>query len=325
MSFPITPVLQSGLSNIFGAGVKLWDSSYNSAPPSSVSINMDSLFQMSSSCLGIQNSQSVNLLDIQVVILPSNRVLHYTIDTTDTVQELKGWIEQDVDIPRDKIHLKLNGQALDNDSLTLSCAGVGYGNTFIYMMVCSPGDMFCLDIAQLDLKFDCDFTIMQRQFGERFERGGYEYNRPYGWYRVGLRVQNKYESDVWLGTSYRFDQHRSVPGEWPVSYHGTRRISVEGIVTEGFRAGGRALFGPGVYTCPSIDVVANLYAEPFQHTDGQWYQIVFQNRVNPYFLNIVDTVYTRVGADYWVSYYQNVDWNVHHVRPYGILIRKVPF
>ena len=315
----MNPILQTALSAHLGATVKLWDSSCYSNSDSFSSINFVSIFQTSSN-LVIPNATFEHLL--KVVILPSNRCLTYSVNSNDTVGDLKSWIACEEDIPFQMIHLLRNGQVL-SDWMSVS-TGNWYCNTsVIYMMVLNPADVLYLDIAQLDPKFDCDFTDMLDN-GCQYTRGGFEYNPPYGWYRVALRVQGKYENDAWLGPyivgAPRLD---SVPWEWPVAYHGTRRMSVENIVCEGFHPGPRARFGPGVYTCPSIDVVASLYAEPFLH-NGEWYQIAFQNRVNPSLghLNIVDKAYTGVEADYWVSPYQSVDWNVHDVRPYGILLRK---
>lgn len=45
------------------------------------------------------------------------------------------------------------------------------------------------------------------------------------------QVLNKYDDNTWLGTQYRSTQ--SVPGEWPVSYHGTSLDCAVDII-EGF-------------------------------------------------------------------------------------------
>ena len=46
-------------------------------------------------------------------------------------------------------------------------------------------------------------------------RGGKEYQPPYGWYGISLKIENKYGKDdnnVWLGKE-------NEEGEWPVAYH----------------------------------------------------------------------------------------------------------
>ena len=65
-------------------------------------------------------------------------------------------------------------------------------------------------------QYDYDFTKLKDI--ETYRRGGEVYERPCGWFRFGLKVLDKYDGNTWLGTTYRSTQ--SVPGEWPVSYHG---------------------------------------------------------------------------------------------------------
>lgn len=75
-----------------------------------------------------------------------------------------------------------------------------------------------LDERELDPVFDYDFTN-EKDDGEKYLRGGFEYRRPYGWNRVAIKVIGKYESDDWLGPDgIRTYQSQN---EWPVSYHGT--------------------------------------------------------------------------------------------------------
>lgn len=42
------------------------------------------------------------------------------------------------------------------------------------------------------------------------------------------QVLDNYDGNAWLGTRYRSTQ--SVPGEWPVSYHGTSKKGADGII-----------------------------------------------------------------------------------------------
>ena len=150
-------------------------------------------------------------------------------------------------------------------------------------------------------------------------RGGFEYKRPYGWKRYAVRALGRYENDEWLGPDG--DRTEEASGEWPVSYHGTDIKNAEKIVKEGYKPGPGDLFGVGIYTSPSLEMVERLYAQEFSY-DGKTYKMALQNRVNPDrngHLKIINASQTGVRADYWVSPKHNDD-----VRPYGILIREVP-
>ena len=82
-----------------------------------------------------------------------------------------------------------------------------------------------LPFVEFDPEFDRDYTDEIPLPGERLVRGGHVYNRPYGWYRMALRVIGKYENDNWLGckSSCRDSapggtRAHSVEGEWLVGY-----------------------------------------------------------------------------------------------------------
>ncbi|GBC14474.2 hypothetical protein GLOIN_2v175987 [Rhizophagus irregularis DAOM 181602=DAOM 197198] len=75
-----------------------------------------------------------------------------------------------------------------------------------------------------------------------------------------------------------------VNDEWPVSYHGTARRNCKSIAEDGYL----------LY----IDV-ASEYAAKFTH-EGDRYQIVFQNRINPTTLVRVSKEETGFG-EYWIS------------------------
>ena len=71
-------------------------------------------------------------------------------------------------------------------------------------------------------------------------------------------------------------------GELPVSYHGTNLEAAKGIMKIGYKKGHRQLHenlhGKAVYSSPSLDMVAKVYASEFEH--NTW-KVVLQNRVNP--------------------------------------------
>ena len=96
--------------------------------------------------------------------------------------------------------------------------------------------------------------------------------------RYAIRVLGKYENDDWLGPDGIRTSQAS--GEWPVSYFGTDISSAEKIVKEGYKVGPGALYGPGIYTSPSLEMVERFYAKEFPY-DGKRYKIALQNRVNP--------------------------------------------
>ena len=103
----------------------------------------------------------------------------------------------------------------------------------------------------------------------------------------------RFEDDSWLGElGQRF---HSSEGEWPVSYHGTGESASGSIAQDGFRLskGKRFRYGMGIYSTPSIEVAAK-YAKIFEHK-GKTFKIVFQNRVSPTGLKVIDGQTTGVG------------------------------
>ncbi|XP_011408813.1 PREDICTED: uncharacterized protein LOC105315766 [Amphimedon queenslandica] len=170
----------------------------------------------------------------------------------------------------------------------------------------------------LDPDFDYDFRN-EPNVGRVYERGGYVYNRPYGWSRLALKTKGKYPpDDAWLGILA--NRTESSNEEWPVSYHGTKREGAMAIAAEGYDEDklDRENFGRGFYSTPDVEVAAD-FAPRFDHTDGKRYEAIIQNRVN---LNsghseIIPVEKTRHGAEYYLTYSSD------DLRPYGICIREV--
>ena len=212
------------------------------------------------------------------------------------------------------------------DHQTIESAGIPHGST-LYLVITLPGGGggYQMDSSLLDPSFDYDFTV-GRDDGKVYMRGGFVYHRPYGWKRYAVKVLGvpEYGGDQWLGPNGI--RTETLGGEWPVSYHGTAMENTEKILSQGFKPGPRQLYGKGVYSSPSLDMVARLYAKEFQH-EGKSYKIVLQNRVNPDQTNgnlkVVPASDTGVGADYWVAPKHDPKSGVYDVRPYGILIREV--
>ena len=64
-----------------------------------------------------------------------------------------------------------------------------------------PTPVLVLDDESVrDPVWDYDFTD-QTDDGAEYYRGGERYYRPYGWNRVALKVDTKFDGDIWLGTS----------------------------------------------------------------------------------------------------------------------------
>ncbi|XP_076005970.1 uncharacterized protein LOC143000513 [Genypterus blacodes] len=173
-----------------------------------------------------------------------------------------------------------------------------------------------------DPQYDYDFSDPSEL--PPCERGNEPYARPYGWYRIALKVKGKYpDGDKWLGSNGL--RSHSDPGEWPVSFHGTSLDGAKGIITRNYKAGPGALYGRGIYSTPDINVAEELYARTFQSkTTRKHYKVILQNRINPQKREIC----TR--NDYWLipvpqgaPAYEERRIVTSSIRPYGILIKEL--
>lgn len=267
------------------------------------------------------------LFDLSLKAL-TGKVITLAVAEVYTIAQVKVAINKSLNefIPISRICLIDNktGTPLNEDMLTLGDYGIKSHGAYLHMVLklrgggdicttCGTARPFRLNSDELDPKYDFDFSNLKDD-GETYMRGGFVYRRPYGWKRLAIKVAGKYENDDWLGP----DGIRTAQatGEWPVSYHGTDIMRANQIAKVGFKPGPRALFGKGIYTSPSLEMVEKLYAHEFTH-EGKSYKIVLQNRVNPNGLQVIPASQTGVGADYWLS--QSGD----DVRAYGVLIREV--
>ncbi|XP_051246431.1 aspartate and glycine-rich protein-like [Dicentrarchus labrax] len=142
---------------------------------------------------------------------------------------------------------------------------------------------------------------------------------------MALRVKGKYpDGDTWLGPD-GWRSH-SVPGEWPVSYHGTSLDGAKGIIRSHYSAGDRAMYGRGIYSTPDIHVAEREeYAKTFtSESTGKSYKVILQNRINPEKREICQR------DDYWLipvhegtSAKEEKKIMESSIRPYGILIKKL--
>jgi hypothetical protein len=125
---------------------------------------------------------------------------------------------------------------------------------------------------------------------------------------------------MWLGGTGGGIRSESTPGEWPVSFHGTKKDCVPGIAEQGYllSMSKRERYGRGIYSSPSIKV-AELYAEEFLH-QSEKHKVVFQNRVNSDGRKVIricrDRKRSDVNDDYWIQTRED------YIRPYGICVKK---
>lgn len=117
-------------------------------------------------------------------------------------------------------------------------------------------------------RFDYDFTHSRDK--SVCMRGNEPYIRPCGWYRIALKVLNKYpDGNSWLGTDGL--RSYSVAGEWPVSYHGTSAEGARGIVKTHYKAGSGDLYGRGIYSTYDIDQASGYSREFTSKKTGKRY------------------------------------------------------
>lgn len=232
----------------------------------------------------------------------------------DTVRLIKEKLQDRLGIPPEDQRLTYEGTVLE-DYASISDYGIPDGGR-IYVLKLGANravPTFFVDDSQYDRGFDFDFSEVFDGH-TKYERGGKQYFRPCGWYRCALKVKGKYENDTWLGAPG--PRNKSTPGEWPVSYHGTRMENCESISKEGYKTKycKRIKFGNGIYSSPSIDTAA-LYAPVFKH-EGKTYKVVFQNRVSTENLEVIPPKETKLAREYWLQTDEDM------IRPYGICLQE---
>ncbi|KAL0190162.1 hypothetical protein M9458_012860, partial [Cirrhinus mrigala] len=182
-------------------------------------------------------------------------------------------------------------------------------------------ELFVIPDEFFDSRYDFDFTNMSN-CNDGCVRGGEPYLRPYGWMRFALKVLNKYpDGNAWLGPDGW--RSRSVPGEWPVSYHGTGLQGAEGIIKSYYQAGNGKACGRGIYSTPNI-TVANLYAETKKFTsqkNGKTYKVILQNRINPAKRTVHGNSWL-VPVPEGTSAEQERIIVESSIRPYGLLLQE---
>ncbi len=184
-------------------------------------------------------------------------------------------------------------------------------------------ELFVISDDFFDPVFDFDFTNMSEpKFDSVCMRGDEPYKRPYGWMRFAHR--DKYpDGNAGMGTDGW--RSRSVPGEWPVSYHGTDLKGAESIIQTHFKAGDRQAYGRGIYSSPDINV-ADMFAKTKNFTsqnNGKTYKVIMQNRINPQKREIKDKNIWLVPMPVGTSAAKEREIVKSSIRPYGLLLKKV--
>ena len=219
------------------------------------------------------------------------------------------------------IVLTFGRNELNDDDRLLTDCGIKDGSIVQFAVKLKGGagpTILVLHEDLLDPQFDYDFRN-ESDNGRVYQRGGYVYNRPYGWNRLALKAKGKYQpDDAWLGILA--NRTESSNDEWPVSYHATTKKGAEGIAAKGYDSKWwkNLKYGKGHYSTPDIEVTAEYYGKPFDYKRKR-YLAVMQNRVNlsPEHTKIIPKEETRAGAEYYVTYSSD------DLRPYGICIKEV--
>ncbi|XP_042351647.1 uncharacterized protein LOC121949883 [Plectropomus leopardus] len=172
----------------------------------------------------------------------------------------------------------------------------------------------------LDPRFNYDFTKLKDT--KTYYRGGELYKRPCGWQRFALKVLDKYDDNTWLGHNWRTTE--SVPGEWPVSYHGTDQKFVKAIIEQHLKAGNRKLYGKGIYSTPDIDIAKGFATEFTAKKTKKKYKVILQTRINPeHREKYNDDKYWMVPISEDASDQEQQEKVENAIRPYGLLLQEI--
>lgn len=192
---------------------------------------------------------------------------------------------------------------------------------FLTHHYCDVEEEFFIDVEEFfDHRFDYDFTNMTTS--PRCMRGDEPYHRPLGWYRMAVKVLDKYPDRNWLGpTGWRSE---SAPGEWPVSFHGTSEDGAKGIISFHYEAGKRKLYGRGIYSTPVLDIASSFSTTFKSKKNEKSYRVVMQNRINPKEREkCKKNEYWLVRVPENTSKEEEKRIVERSIRPYGILIQEV--
>ena len=159
-------------------------------------------------------------------------------------------------------------------------------------------------------------------------RGKKQYNPPYGWIGIGLKIKNKYgkKNNLWIGKE-------NIEGEWPVAYHGVGKGNIFNRILniingdldneEGklFKKEKNVeknndkypLCGEGVYLSPNIEEAAYFADETSLGFFNVKFKFVFMTRVNP----------NKIRSPGSLPVHWILNGNKDEIRPYRLLIKIV--
>ena len=159
-------------------------------------------------------------------------------------------------------------------------------------------------------------------------RGRKEYNPPYGWIGIGLKVKNKFgkKNNIWIGKE-------NIEGEWPVAYHGVGKGNIFNrilnIINGNLENEEGKLFkkeknveknnnkypfcGVGVYLSPNIEEAGYFADETNLGFFNVKFKFVFMTRVNPNKIRSPGSLPVQ-----WI-----LNGNKDEIRPYRLLIKIV--
>ena len=138
-------------------------------------------------------------LEISIINKVSNIHFNVRCNYNTKIEEIKNKISSyDPKIFIEKLFKK--GRIISiRDRMTIKECKIKDGDNLYYgRMVVGGGDEFYIADDFLDPSYDYDFRGLN-DGNQKFYRGGLEYKRPYGWKRYALKVNGKFENDLWLG------------------------------------------------------------------------------------------------------------------------------
>ena len=168
------------------------------------------------------------------------------------------------------------------------------------------------------LDYRGNFIIPDRSCNIKIETE--EYNPPYGWVGIGLKVIGKYEDDNWLCRS----------SEWAIAYHGVgrlcslneiKKILYNILINGGLKPGSYQrynnekdkrhkgnIIGNGVYLTKDINIAEDYSGIiPF---NSKKYKIVLMAKV------LIDKIREPENYNYWIL-------NNEDIRIYRILLKEI--
>ena len=177
----------------------------------------------------VSDGDGVGVMVIFILTLTGKKIA-VKIKPSSTIKELKSKIQNQEGTLSDQQRLIFAGRQLEDGRTFASYNIQDESILHLVLRLCGGGGpaIFTLDTAVLDPPYNFDFTNLKDD-GTKYQRGGREYKRPYGWNRVALNVKEKYNSTAWLGGTRGGNRDDGVEGEWAVSYHGTKKTFAENI------------------------------------------------------------------------------------------------